>query len=140
MNKIDLAYEIASKYHAGQLDKSGKDYINHPVAVAAKLKSEDEKIVALLHDTLEDTSLTKNDLEAFGFEANIVEAVVAITRLKDEDYFEFIRRVKNNPLAKKVKIADLLHNSNLNRLTVIKPEDLERQKKYLKALEILLCE
>lgn len=136
-NKIELAYEIAKKYHAGQVDKSGKDYIFHPIAVAQRVKSENEKILALLHDTLEDTSLTLKQLEAYGFDEEILEGLEAITKKENENYFVFINRLKANPLARRVKIADLLHNLDITRLEILTKEDLERHSKYLAALEIL---
>lgn len=138
MSKVELAYEIAKKYHSGQVDKAGKDYIHHPIAVSQKLKDDDEKILALLHDTLEDTTLTLDELKRHRFKKEILDALIVITKKEDEDYYAYINRVKDNPLARKVKIADLLHNLDLSRLSEITHEDIERFKKYLTALEILI--
>lgn len=131
MSDIELAIEIALKGHAGQEDKAGMPYILHPLAVANKVKSVDEKIVAILHDVLEDTDITEDTLrERFGGE--IVDAIVALTRKRRESYKKFVMRVSENKLATAVKIADMEHNMDLSRLPKITEADRDRFLKYFK--------
>lgn len=137
-NKIKYALEIATKAHKGQVDKAGEDYINHPLRVAKSLQNENEIVVALLHDTIEDTFITAEYLLNSGFSKEIVNAVLALTRRKDESYDDFIIRCKENKIAKKVKIADILDNLNLSRLKEITEEDVKRNSKYLNALKKLI--
>lgn len=132
-----LAFKIAIEAHKGQVDKAGVDYIEHPKAVAELLEAKEEKIVALLHDVVEDTKVTFHDLEQYWFPNNIITALKLLTKPKKIDYMEYIKKIKENPLAKKVKIADLTHNSDLSRLKEITNKDLERLEKYKKALEYL---
>lgn len=133
---VDRAYLLASKYHALQFDKSGEPYIYHPLAVASRVSSEEEKTVALLHDTLEDTAIDPALLERF-FSPAVVAAVRLLTRPEDEDYFDYVRRVGKNPLARAVKLADLSHNSDMSRLKTVTEWDLRRLEKYKKARAIL---
>ena len=131
------AMMIALIAHHGQVDKAGKPYIRHPVAVAESLWNEDDdiKIVALLHDVVEDSEITLNYLRAF-FPDSIVDAVDAVTHREDETYNDYVRRAKKNAIGKKVKIADLKHN--LSRMEPLEPKDREfLTKRYTKALEIL---
>lgn len=135
--KLKEAIHLATSCHKGQVDKAGKPYIEHPMRVMSAVAGEVEKIVAVLHDTLEDTAITLEELESrFGTE--VTEALVALTKNKDEDYFDFIQRVKENEIAVKVKIADLKDNMDLNRLSVVTEKDQTRQVKYEKALAMLL--
>ena len=131
---IDISYNAA---HKGQYDKAGKPYATHPIYVATKMKTNKEIIVALLHDVIEDTKLSLEDLIEEGFPHEIIEAIDAITKKPEEDYFEYIKRVKKNPLARKIKIEDLKHNMNLKRIDEPTEKDYERVEKYKKALEIL---
>ena len=135
-DRIEKAYLLAKQYHAGQTDKAGADYIEHPLAVARLCETEDEKITALLHDTLEDTDLSPEViLEQFG--PVILEAVRAMTRAEGESYMDFIRRAARNPIAARVKMADLTHNSRLERLITVTQKDLDRVEKYKKAMAYL---
>lgn len=135
---VKMAFGIAIDAHAGQRDKGGNPYIQHPLAVASKMDTESEIIVALLHDVVEDTDYTIDDLERDGFSEEVMDAIRTITHAPDEDYFVYIRRVKKNDLARKVKIADLWHNSQLDRLNHAPTEsDIRRIDKYNKAREIL---
>lgn len=134
---VDMAYKIAFKAHAGQYDKAGQPYIQHPAYVASQMKSDDERMVALLHDVIEDTPLTLDDLRQKGFSDEVVNAVYAITKVRGEDYADYLNRVRGNRLACSVKIADLLHNSDLSRLSEIKQMDYERVEKYKHALAYL---
>ena len=137
---VKAADEYAARKHEGQVDKAGVPYINHPRAVAAKLDSDVEKAVALLHDTVEDTDATVEEIkEVFGEE--IADAVEVLTHPKDEPYMDYIRRIWTNRLARDVKLADLEHNMDLSRLNGKATEkDLERVEKYKKAREILMAE
>lgn len=130
------AIHLATQLHAGQVDKAGKDYIQHPLRVMDTVAGETEKIVAVLHDTLEDTSITFEELER-QFGEIVANAVQTLSRLKQEDYFDFIERVKGNAIAAKVKIADLHDNMNLSRLNTVTQKDLDRVAKYQKALQML---
>ncbi|HHU21004.1 MAG TPA: HD domain-containing protein [Acholeplasma sp.] len=136
MCKLVKAYCIAKKAHKGQKDKGGKSYIKHPVYVAKRVKGKDAKIVALLHDTIEDTSITYDYIRLeFGYK--IVEAVKVLTKDKSISYEEYITRIKENDLARRVKIEDLKHNMDLRRLKEVTEEDLKRVEKYKHSLEIL---
>lgn len=135
--KLTQAIHLAISYHKGQVDKAGKPYIEHPLRVMNAVEGETEKIVAVLHDTLEDTSISLEEIEA-GFGSEVAAAILAVTRNKDEDYFDFIRRVKGNAISTKVKIADLQDNMNLSRLPVVTEQDRLRTSKYEKALTALL--
>lgn len=133
---LDKALFLADKYHYGQVDKAGIPYIEHPKFVSSCVNTLEEKIVALLHDILEDTNIDLKILED-NFSNDIVNAIKTMTHKNEESYFEYIERIKLNPIAKQVKIADLNHNMDLSRLKKITPNDLERVEKYNKALEIL---
>ena len=135
MSNYELALKIATEAHKGQVDKAGVPYINHPLTVASLVETEEEKIVALLHDTIEDTNITEQDLLNYGFSNKIVEAVKLLTHNKKEiPYMEYVTKIKNNELARKVKIADLTHNSDLSRLKEVTEKDIKRYEKYKKAL------
>ncbi len=133
---VDRAYLLASKYHALQFDKVGVPYIHHPLTVASLVESEEEKTVALLHDTLEDTALSPSVLERH-FSPAVVEAVRLLTHPEGEDYFDYVRRVAKNPLARAVKLADLTHNSDMSRFKTVSEWDLRRLEKYKRARAIL---
>ena len=138
MNKLELAYAIALVAHKGQVDKVGVDYINHPLTVSNNCTGENEKIVALLHDVLEDTKVTKEDLLLF-FDPYIVEAVCLLTHNPNDSYMDYLAKIKANPIAKAVKLADLKHNMDLSRFPNPTQRDIERvEKKYKPALEFLL--
>lgn len=134
---FNKALLLATKAHAGQVDKAGKPYLLHPIAVADMLKAEEEKIVALLHDVVEDTSLTLIDLRNEGFPDRIVEAVDAITKSSGISYEEYLQRVKQNPLALAVKIADMTHNMDLSRIANPTQKDYARVEKYKKLIKEL---
>ncbi|WP_308557006.1 HD domain-containing protein [uncultured Sneathia sp.] len=134
MSNYELALKITTEAHKGQVDKAGVPYINHPLTVASLVDTEEEKIVALLHDTIEDTSITEQDLIDYGFPNKIVEAVKLLTHNKNVPYMDYVAKIKDNELARKVKIADLTHNSDLSRLKEITDKDKKRYEKYQKAL------
>lgn len=135
---LDKALWIAFNAHFDQLDKGGRPYILHPMTVALNVNTTDEKIVALLHDVIEDTSVTLDDLRKEGFPDNIIEAVNVLTKRDGEDYESYLHRVKKNHLATTVKIADLKHNSDLSRLKEITDKDRKRAKKYARSLDYLM--
>ncbi|MFJ8525480.1 GTP pyrophosphokinase [Bacillus cereus] len=134
---IEIAHEIAKTAHAGQVDKAGIDYIKHPEVVASFVNTAEEKATAYLHDVLEDTEITANDLLSAGIPHNIVEAVQVLTKEKYTPYFEYLRKVKEDSLARTVKLADLKHNSDCSRLARITDKDLKRLEKYRKAIQFL---
>lgn len=129
----ELALQIAKEAHAGQVDKAGKDYILHPITVASYMDTDVEKTIAYLHDVLEDTSVTVDELRNH-FSNEIVDTVITLTHRKDESYFEYIQRISKSKLAKKVKVADLLHNLDITRIKEPTKQDYERLEKYKKAI------
>lgn len=134
---VMLAKEIATKAHAGQKDKAGVDYINHPAAVASLVETRELKTIAWLHDVIEDTELTAQNLLDAGIPAELVEVVEILTRKDGESYLEFIERVSKNRMATVVKIADLTHNSDLSRIPEPTMEDVLRREKYQRYMEML---
>lgn len=110
MTLLEKAEQIARAAHAGQYRYGGEPYINHPLAVAAKVESEDAKAVALLHDVLEDTTIRASDLYNAGIPVHIVEAVLVLTKDDCEPYGAYLNRIKVNYLARVVKLADMEHN------------------------------
>lgn len=125
---INIALSIAKKAHAGQVDKAGIDYIQHPLYVASQVKTEQEKAVALLHDVLEDSDITAADLLAYGLPNEVVTAIQILTKKKGQSYQDYLEKVKSNDLARVVKLADLKHNSDLSRLKSVSDTDRERVK------------
>lgn len=128
---------LAAKAHEKQLDKAGAPYILHPIRVMLAQKEEEAMKVALLHDVLEDTAVSLEELEELGYRKEILEAVQALTKKEEETYEEFILRAGKNPLAKKVKIADLKDNMDLKRISSPTERDYQRLEKYKRALESL---
>ena len=138
LNKLyDKALRIAIRAHKGQKDRSGKEYIMHPIRVSERCKTMPAKIVAILHDTIEDTEITPEILLSEGFPQNIVDAVLSVTKLDGESYEDFVRRSEKNPIGKEVKLADLEDNMDIRRLNGITDKDVKRLKKYLKAWRYL---
>lgn len=136
------ALRIAYDAHAGQLDKCGAPYIAHPLHVAEQMDDEASTCVALLHDVVEDSDVALDDL-ACEFPPEVVEGVRLMTHDPAVDYLEYVRAIKGNSLAKKVKLADLAHNSDETRFAgrAVAPEELERRRrKYAAARDILLGE
>ena len=131
---LEKAIELAVIHHKGQKDKAGHPYILHPLRLMMSVDDIDEKIVAVLHDIVEDTSITLEDLRKAGFGETVVTAVECVTKKDGEGYDAFIDRISYNPIATHVKIADLEDNMDLTRLPKITDKDLERFKKYDKAL------
>ena len=133
----ELALQIAQKAHAGQVDKAGKDYILHPMTVASYMDTDTEKAIAYLHDVLEDTDVTVDALREI-FPNEIVDTLITLTHRKDESYFEYIQRVSTSKLAKKIKVADLLHNLDITRIKEPTKQDYTRLEKYKKAILYLV--
>ena len=131
------AMNIAYNAHMGQKDKSGIPYIFHPIHLAETMETEEECIVALLHDVVEDTDVTFEELQK-EFSNRIIEALKLLTHDKSVPYDEYILNLKENQIAKKVKLADLRHNSDKTRLEHLTPRDIMRNKKYEKAIKTLL--
>lgn len=133
MDIIEKSLEIALKAYSGQKDKAGKTYILHPLRIMAKMETEEEMVVALLHDVIEDSDYTSDDLLSEGIPSAIVEAVQLLSKVDGESYDQFVDRVSENPLATKIKVADIEDNINILRLESVDQKDLERVAKYHKA-------
>ena len=141
MSTLQRAIEIATEAHKGQFDKSGKGYIEHPLRVMEMGQTENEKIVGVLHDVIEDTDWTFEKLADEGFSQEIIAALRCVTKLSEnENYDDFIERVKKNALAIAVKINDLTDNMDIRRLPYLSDKDVKRLKKYLKAYKKLIGE
>ena len=139
MSTLNRAIEIATKSHEGATDKYGAPYINHVTRVMNMGETNNEKIVGVLHDVIEDTHWTFEDLEKEGFSKDAIDALRCVTKTsEDEDYQEFIDRVKINPLAVKVKLNDLRDNMDIRRMPEVLELDLKRLNKYLKAYKELI--
>lgn len=137
MNLLEKAIDLALHAHAGQTDKGGNPYILHPLSVMMRMSDEKEKIVAVLHDVVEDCGVTASDLRQTGFDTEIIDAVFALTRRENETYMEFVARCAQNKLARGVKIADIQENMDLSRIPNPTETDFKRVEKYKKALEHL---
>lgn len=137
MTVLERAIQIALHAHAGQKDKAGSDYILHPLRVMLRGVSPEEKIVGVLHDVIEDSDITALDLLNEGFSSEIVDAILALSHRPDEDYISFIYRVLENSLAKRVKLYDLLDNTDILRLNKLDDKDLVRLNKYIEAIKII---
>ncbi len=131
------AIRFAFCAHAGQMDRSGIPYIMHPIHLAEQMSSEDACVVAMLHDVLEDTDVTLEELRAEGFTETQLTALQLLTHDEAVPYMDYIRNLKENELARTVKLADLAHNSDLTRLDTVMEKDLERNRKYAEAIRIL---
>ena len=141
MSTLQRAIEIATEAHRGQLDKAGRDYIGHPLRVMEMGKTENEKIVGVLHDVIEDSDWTFEKLAEEGFSDEVIAALKCVTKTSEnENYDDFIDRVKKNPLAAAVKINDLTDNMDIRRLPYLSDKDVKRLKKYLKAYKRLTGE
>ncbi len=131
------ALMLCYKAHKDQQDKSGMPYVFHPFHLAEQMKDEITTVVALLHDVLEDTSYTAEDLKVMGFPEEAVAAIQMMTHDKSIPYMDYVARIKENPIARKVKLADLKHNSDLTRLDAPTEKDLKRVEKYRMAISLL---
>ncbi len=130
MKIIEKSLSIAIRAYAGKLDKAGSEYIKHPLRIMAKMKTDAEMSVALLHDVIEDSEITADELLSEGIPEDVVDAIICLTKIDNESYQDFIVRVKSNELAVKIKIADIEDNINVLRLKLLRDTDLDRVKKY----------
>lgn len=137
---LDKAALICVTKHAGQRDKAGSAYFQHPMRIAMHCRTDEEKIVALLHDTIEDTDVTPEYLLAEGFPQTIVDGILSVTKRDGESYEAFVARAKRNPLGRVVKLHDLEDNLDIFRLTVLDADMAARYNKYLAAHRFLLDE
>ena len=141
MSTLERAIEIARQAHVGQVDKGGADYIGHPLRVMEMGRTEEEKIVGVLHDVIEDSDWTIEMLEEEGYTPDIIDALKCLTKTSEyENYDDFIARVMTNPLAVKVKLYDLEDNLDVSRLDSLTDADIARCKKYLHARDRLKAE
>ncbi len=131
------AIKICFLAHKDQLDKSGLPYVLHPLHVAESMTDEYSTAAALLHDVVEDSDITLDNLSSNGIPKNVIDALRLLTHDSSIPYLEYIRALKSNDIARAVKLADLAHNIDLTRLDEITPEDIRRKEKYMKAIEIL---
>jgi len=135
---LERAIQIAVEAHSGAKDRGGKAYILHPISVMMRCETDEEKIVAILHDVVEDTDWTFEALRDEEFSETIIEALKTVTKhSEDEDYDEFIQRSLTNDIGRKVKIADLRENLDVTRIGELGKKDIERINKYKRALKTL---
>ena len=137
MDIIEKSLEIALKAHAGKKDKAGDVYILHPLRIMMHMRTKEEMSVAILHDVIEDSDYTAEDLLSEGIPKNIVNAVILLTKVDGENYEKFIKNLSKNKLSLNVKKSDIEDNINMLRLNVIDNIDIKRMKKYHKAWKIL---
>ena len=131
------ALRLSFVAHKDQLDKSGMPYVYHPFHVAEQMETEETVVVALLHDVVEDTDYTLDDLHAMGFPDNVVEALALMTHDDSVPYLDYVAKLKSNTIARAVKLADLRHNSDLSRMDKVDDKALERVEKYKAAIRLL---
>ncbi len=137
MSQLEMAIRIAVETHKGQIDKAGAPYILHPLRLMFGMDTEEEKVVAVLHDVVEDSDWTIDTLREEGFSEIVLAAIDGVTRRDDESYEEFVDRAGRNLLARKVKIADLKDNMDITRIDHPTDKDFDRIKKYHKAWSYL---
>jgi len=137
MSTLEHAIQIAARAHAGQVDKAGQPYILHPIRVMLRLDGVDERIAAVLHDIVEDTDVTLEDLATEAFSEVVIHAVKALTKLPGETRLEAAARAAEDPTARAVKLADNAENMDLSRLSNPTERDLARMEEY-KAVRALL--
>ena len=131
------AMKLCFEAHKNQTDKSGLPYVFHPFHVAEQMRDEKTTIVALLHDVIEDTSYTLQDLRAMGFNQEVLDAIALMTHDNNVPYMEYVAKIRENPIARTVKLADLRHNSDLTRMDEITETELKRVEKYKAAMQLL---
>ena len=129
---LENAINLATKHHEGQFDKGGNPYIGHPMRIMEKMMLEDEKIVAVLHDIVEDTDITLQDLTDMGYSSMIVNAIDCLSKRHGESYDDFIERTLTDTMASYVKLADIEDNMDLSRLKTVTAKDKARYNKYKK--------
>ncbi|WP_127531006.1 HD domain-containing protein [Paenibacillus kobensis] len=134
---IEVAIAIALEAHKGQCDKGGNPYILHPLAVMNRVNTIEEKIVAVLHDVIEDSDFTIEQLRERGFSEEVLVAIQLLTRVSEDSYNEFIDKTMRNRISRNVKIADIKENMDMSRIDVPTEEDYKRLEKYQRAIEKL---
>ena len=137
MNSLEYAIELAVNVHKGQKDRYGKPYILHPMRVMLKMENEAEMITAILHDVVEDSDTSLDELRKEGFTEEVVEAIDCLSKRDGEEYFDYIKRAISTTLSRKIKLADLEDNMDLRRIDIIQEKDTNRMKRYLKAWKIV---
>jgi (p)ppGpp synthase/HD superfamily hydrolase len=137
---LERAIAIAAEAHAGQKDRYGAPYVLHPLRVMNRCPTLVQRVVAVLHDVVEDTDWTFEDLRQEGFPEEVITALDAVTKREGEEYEEFVARSAANPIARRVKLADLEDNMDLTRLEEVKQDDVPRLNKYIKAWRRLIEE
>ena len=140
MATVEDAVSIAARAHRGQTDKAGAPYLLHPLRLMLRMGTEAAMMAAVLHDVVEDTEWTIERLREAGFSEEVLEAVACLTHREGESYEEFVERVRTNPIARRVKIADLEDNMNVRRMNQLGPKELERMEKYHRAWRVLTGE
>ncbi|UUM26723.1 guanosine-3',5'-bis(diphosphate) 3'-pyrophosphohydrolase [Acinetobacter colistiniresistens] len=140
MATLEQAIAFAAQQHAGQVDKANAPYILHPLRVMLNVPDLEHKIVAVLHDILEDTDTSTGDLYALGFQTHIVEAIVALTKKQGESRLQAVQRTVQNPIARVVKLADITDNMDLSRIPEPTRKDFERLNEYKQVRDILLAQ
>ena len=135
MTKKEL--KLCFTAHKDQTDKSGMPYVFHPFHLAEQMPDEDTTIVALLHDVIEDTPYTLDDLRAMGFNEQVLDALALMTHDKRIPYMDYVAKIKGNKIARTVKLADLKHNSDLSRLNNVDEKAMKRIEKYRQAIALL---
>ena len=136
-NLTKQALKLCFEAHKEQVDKSGMPYVFHPFHLAEQMTDESTTVVALLHDVVEDTELTFDDLEKQDFGEEIISALKLLTHNDDTPYMDYVAKIKTDKIATTVKLADLKHNSDLSRLDVVDEKALNRKEKYEKAMKFL---
>lgn len=137
MGTLDKAIAIATRAHFGQRDKAGAPYVLHPLRVMLSLSTPEERIVGVLHDVVEDTSVTVGELRAEGFSDEVLAALDAVTKREGEEYMDFVVRAAANPIGKRVKLADLKDNCDLSRIADPTEKDAARIEKYRLAIGVI---
>ncbi len=137
MPTLEDAISLAAKAHRGRKDKAGAAYILHPPRIMLRMRSKEERIVAVLHDVIEDSKYTLEDLRKAGYSPKILRSLDCLRKHKGEEYEEFIKRAKGNSLARRIKIADIQDNLDLARIRNLRERDFVRIKKYRRALSAL---
>ena len=131
------ALKLCFEAHKDQTDKTGLPYVFHPFHLAEQMTDEYTTVTALLHDVVEDTDYTLNDLQEMGYPDEVIQALSLLTHDDGSEYMDYVKRLKNNPIARAVKLTDLKHNSDLSRYDTIDNQAIKRTAKYQQAIEIL---
>jgi (p)ppGpp synthase/HD superfamily hydrolase len=139
MSTIEKAIEIAAREHAGDIDKGGNPYVFHPLRLMFAVKTPLEKMAAVLHDVVEDTSVSLDDLRNEGFHPDVIAAIEALTKRKGESRLEAAARAAANPIARVVKLADVTDNMDLSRISNPTDKDFARLKEYFAVKKFLIA-